>query len=133
MKKIILIAICLLSFAGSSFGELYEGIDYNVSYRQTPRGYADVLHVNFMSIMPNPAVAVEILQKQLAVYGSRSKGKNIIGSAWHTISGDQRDLRKMKFTETLGAYVWMGGSKRVVTFTNYLYLLKRANRNKGRG
>jgi hypothetical protein len=132
MKRIVLIAVLIFSFSAISFAELFEGIDYYASYQQKPQGYADILHINFITLMPSPTVVIEILQKQLEIYGTTHKNKNIVGTAWHTVSGDEKDLRKIKFSDSLGAYVWMSGQKRVVTFTNYLYLLKRERDNRRR-
>ncbi|MDR2860539.1 MAG: hypothetical protein LBV66_01740 [Elusimicrobiota bacterium] len=129
MKKVFLTAVFIFCFSAVTFGELFEGLDYNVEYIAKPANMADVLHVNFISLMPSPSAAADIVKQQLQVYGEKQSRKNIVGTAWHTITGDEKDLQKIKFSQDLGAYVWMGRSKRVVSFTNYLYILKRERDN----
>lgn len=124
MKKLILAIVLALSCLSLSSAQLFEGLDYYVDYKQKPSGYADTLHVNFISLMPSPSAAAEVLRHQLSVYGSKHK-KNIVGTAWHTVTGDERDLKKIKFADDLGSYVWMTGTNKVVTFPNYIQTIKK--------
>jgi hypothetical protein len=129
MKKMILAAILALSCFTIASAELFEGVDYYIDYKQKPSGYADTLHVNFVSLMPSPSAAAEVLRRQLAVYGGKHK-KNIVGTAWHTVTGSDQDLKKIKFADDLGAYVWMSGSKKVVPFPTYVQTLKRRGKSR---
>ncbi|MDR2708866.1 MAG: hypothetical protein LBC07_02705 [Elusimicrobiota bacterium] len=125
MKKIILSLVFLFAFSNFCSAKLIEGIDYNVSYKRNPSGYANILQVNFITLMPNPQEALEILRSHLSAYGAQSGGKNIIGTAWHTMSGDDSDLKKMKLGGNFSAYVWLGRSKKVVPFPTYIAALRR--------
>jgi hypothetical protein len=129
MKKLILAAVFALSCFTMSRAELFEGIDYYVDYKQKPAGYADALHVNFVSLMPSPSAAAEVLRRQLAVYGAKHR-KNIVGTAWHSVTGSDQDLKKIKFSDDLGSYVWMSGSNKVVPFPSYIQTLKRRGKTR---
>ncbi|MDR1952037.1 MAG: hypothetical protein LBQ37_00795 [Elusimicrobiota bacterium] len=130
MKKSVLIILCLLSFSAAAFSELIESVDYYVDYKQNPPNTADALHVNFITLMPNPSAAAEIVKQELAAYGRRGGNKNIVGSAWHTVTGDEKDLRKINFSTNLGAYVWIASSKRIVPFNEYISILKQRRRSR---
>ncbi|MDR2772314.1 MAG: hypothetical protein LBB93_02490 [Elusimicrobiota bacterium] len=130
MKNIVCIVFVLMFAVTAAFAELIEGVDYYVEYKKTPPTHADVLHVNFISLMPNPSASADVVRRQLLIYGPRSGHKNVIGSAWHTVTGDSKDLRKMNFSNNLGAYVWIGSSGRIVPFNQYITILKNVRRNK---
>jgi hypothetical protein len=91
-----------------------------------------VLHVNFISVIPEPKEAEEIVKHQLEIYGNMlaankktPKCKNIIGSAWHINKANPVNLVKIKFQKNLAAYVWLGKTRKIVTFPGYISFLKK--------
>jgi hypothetical protein len=131
IKKLILSIAILASFTVLSYADLTEGLDYTVDYQHRAPSMADTLHINFITIMPNGETVIEIMQKQLRAYGPRAN-KNLIATAYHTITGNTSDLQKIKFPDGSGAYVWLGRSKRIVKFPEYVTIMKNSGRNRRR-
>jgi hypothetical protein len=134
IKQWILIATLSLVFAVNGFcsGDLTEKIDYFVEFRDKAPGMAAVLHVNFINFMPESKTAEDIVKQQLKIYGNRLKspGKNIIGSGWYINESDPANPVKIKFQKDLGAYVWIGRIKNIVTFPSYINFLKKSRNRK---
>jgi hypothetical protein len=86
-----------------------------------------VLHVNFIRLIPEPKEAEEIVKQQLKIYGNieKNKCKNIIGSAWHINEGNPANPVKIKFQKDLAAYVWLGKTRKIAAFPDYISFLKK--------
>ncbi|MDR1926244.1 MAG: hypothetical protein LBQ13_00960 [Endomicrobium sp.] len=134
IKQWILIATLSLVFAVNGFcsRELTEKIDYFVEFKEKSPEMAAVLHVNFINFMPESKTAEDIVKQQLKIYGNRLKSpaKNIIGSGWYINEADPANPVKIKFQKDLGAYVWIGRIKNIVTFPSYINFLKKARNRK---
>jgi hypothetical protein len=134
MKKLFFIVSSILIFAADifCFGDFAEKIDYFVEFQEKSTGMLAVLHVNFISIIPEPKKVEEIVKQQLKIYGNMtradknpSKCKNIIGSAWYINKEDHAKPVKIKFQKNLAAYVWLGKTRKVVEFPDYIAFLKK--------
>jgi hypothetical protein len=133
MKKILLTVVFILIFTGDifCFGDFAEKIDYLIEFQEKLPGMLSVLHVNFISIVPESKEAEEIVKRQLEIYGNvgtnkkMTKCKNIIGSAWHINKVDPANPVKIKFQKDLAAYVWLGKTRKVVAFPDYVSFLKK--------
>ncbi|MDR3256251.1 MAG: hypothetical protein LBT18_01115 [Endomicrobium sp.] len=145
MKKLVFVIVFTLTFIAnaSCFREFVEKIDYFVEFKEKSPEMAAVLHVNFISIPPESKEAEEIVKQQLKIYGNmivshnkvfaivkkKTKYKNIIGSAWYINDIDPANPIKIKFQKDLAAYVWLGKTRKIVTFPNYMYFLKKERDN----
>ncbi len=154
MKKFLLPALfvtvfCALSFAARNF---VENTDYFVDFKQNSENMAAVLHINFISMQPEPSEAESILKSHLKTYGAQlekerleqkkakpkaktgkdedEKYKNIIGSVWYAENGDPENMVKVKYKEDLSAYVWLGKTKKIVAFPSYIAFLKQEKESK---
>ncbi|MDR3243669.1 MAG: hypothetical protein LBT79_02850 [Elusimicrobiota bacterium] len=126
MKKIILTVLTLLfTISLTAFGDFIKGADYNIDYKRKVAGMADTIHINFFTAKPSPATAEKIVMSHLREYGQRTKGKNIIGSAWFSPNGESGSFSKIRFTDTSASYVWINRTNRIVTFSAYVSYLKR--------
>ncbi|MCA6084966.1 hypothetical protein [Candidatus Endomicrobiellum agilis] len=139
MKKYFSTAAFTLIFAANvfCFGDFVEKTDYFVEFQEKLPKMAAVLHVNFTRDIPEPKEAEEIVKQQLKAYGNTiaankksTKYKNIIGSAWYVNKTYSANPVKIKFQKDIGAYVWLGKTKRIVTFPDYMSFLKRERNNK---
>jgi hypothetical protein len=139
MKKIFLTISFILILAVDifCFGNFIKGIDYFVKFQEKSPGVLAVLHVYFTSVIPEPKEAEEIVKQQLEIYGNMSaankktpKCKNIIGSAWHINKANPEDSVKIKFQKDLAAYVWLGKTRKIVAFPDYISFLKKGKNNK---
>jgi hypothetical protein len=131
----LVLFICLVTI---SYANLVENIDYSVDFQEKTSDMAAILHINFISIFPDIIQVEEIVKQQLKKYGSliiknnklmstlktKRHYKNIIGSAWYINDLDPANPIKIKFKEDLGAYVWLGKTKTIVSFPQYLVFLK---------
>jgi hypothetical protein len=134
MKRYYFAMMFVLVFFTNTFcfRNFIEKIDYFVEFHEKSPGMASVLHVNFI-IIPESKDAESIVKQQLRIYGNATtvngiKHKNIIGSAWYATN--KKNLTKIKFQEDLAAYVWLGKTKTIVTFHNYMAFLKKEKINK---
>ncbi|MDR0822204.1 MAG: hypothetical protein LBN20_00275 [Endomicrobium sp.] len=126
MKKIIFVCLALcFTFTISAFGDYVKGIDYNANYKKKSADMADTLHIEFITTRPPAATAERIVQEQLREYGRKSSGKNIIGSAWFSVSGAEGPFSKIRFSDNLASYVWINRTGRVVSFSTYMSWLKQ--------
>jgi hypothetical protein len=129
IKQRILTTIFLLTFTVNAFclEELTGKIDYFVEFKEKSSEMASTLHVNFTSFIPGSKTAEDIVKQQLKIYGNKfnSPDKNIIGSAWYINEADPANPVKIKFQKDLGAYVWIGKTRTIVTFPSYINLLKK--------
>ncbi|GHT61045.1 hypothetical protein AGMMS49531_07600 [Endomicrobiia bacterium] len=142
MKKYFLLIALILIFSANAFclRNLLEQKDYFIKFEEKSPGMAAVLHVNFVSVIPNSKEAEGIVKQQLRKYGNmliannrisatvkkKIKYKNIIGSAWYVNGANPANLTKIKFRNDFGAYVWIGKTKNIVTFPNYMSFLKKS-------
>ncbi|GHT43352.1 hypothetical protein AGMMS49921_11130 [Endomicrobiia bacterium] len=144
MKKCFPLIAFILIFSANAFclRNFLERKDYFVKFEEKSPGMAAVLHVNFISVIPNSKEAEEIVKQQLRKYGNmliannrtsatvkkKIKYKNIIGSAWYVNGSNPISLTKtkIKFQNDFGAYVWIGKTKNIVTFPNYMSFLKKS-------
>ncbi|GHT04843.1 hypothetical protein AGMMS5026_07590 [Endomicrobiia bacterium] len=115
---------CFVNFA--------EKTDYFVEFQEKSPGMLAILHVNFISVIPEPKEAEEIVKQQLKIYGNMPaankktpKSKNIIGSAWHINKAAPANPVKIKFQKDLAAYVWLGKARKIVAFPDYISFLKK--------
>ncbi|MDR2396162.1 MAG: hypothetical protein LBD57_06140 [Endomicrobium sp.] len=146
MKKYFFIVSVLFFFIFwdvISYANLVENIDYSVDFQEKTPNMAAILHINFISVFPDAYQAEEIVKQQLKKYGvliiqsghlistvkKEKRYKNIIGSAWYINELDPTNPTKIKFQKDLGAYVWIGKTKTIVTFPKYMIFLKK-NLNK---
>jgi hypothetical protein len=132
-KKFFTISFILIFTADIfCFGDFVEKIDYFVKFHKKTPDMSAVLHVNFLSVIPEPKEAEEIVKQQLEMYGNMlaanketPKCKNIIGSAWCINKEDPSNPVKIKFQKDLAAYVWLGKTRKVVAFPDYISFLKK--------
>jgi hypothetical protein len=145
MKKFIIILILMFSFATVAFclRTFIEGTDYIVDFQEKSPEMTATLHINFIGIIPEPAEAEKIVKTQLKIFGNKliagnkvthlikkeMRYKNIIGSAWYANNSDPANPIKVKFQEDLAAYVWLGKTKTIVTFPDYMAFLKKEQKN----
>ncbi|MDR0617493.1 MAG: hypothetical protein LBG23_01790 [Endomicrobium sp.] len=146
MKKYFIVFLFSASFMfviKTCFANLIENIDYFVDFQEQTINMAAILHINFISVFPDVDQAEEIVKQQLKKYGNlitqndhfistikaEKRYKNIIGSAWYVNELDPANPIKIKFQKDLGAYVWIGKTKTIVTFPKYMAFLKK-NLNK---
>ncbi|MDR1523402.1 MAG: hypothetical protein LBS29_05590 [Endomicrobium sp.] len=146
MKKYFFIVSVLFFFIFwdvISYANFVENIDYSVDFQEKTPNMAAILHINFISVFPDAYQAEEIVKQQLKKYGvliiqsghlistvkKEKRYKNIIGSAWYINELDPANPTKIKFQKDLGAYVWIGKTKTIVTFSKYMIFLKK-NLNK---
>jgi hypothetical protein len=133
MKKIFLTLSFILVFAVDifCFRDFAEKTDYFVEFKEKLPGMLAVLHVNFIRLIPEPKEAEEIVKQQLKIYGNigtnkkTMKCKNIIGSVWHINKEDPANPVKIKFQKDLAAYVWLGKTRKIVAFPDYISFLKK--------
>jgi hypothetical protein len=139
MKKFFFTAPFILIFTANifCFGDFVEKIDYFVKFQKKSPDMSAVLHVNFLSVIPESKKAEEIVKQQLEIYGNMfaankktPKCKNIIGSAWHINKEDPANPVKIKFQKDLAAYVWLGKTREVVAFPDYIAFLKKEKNSK---
>jgi hypothetical protein len=139
MKKFFFTLFFTLIFTADifCFGDFVEKIDYFVEFQEKLPGMPAVLHVNFISVIPEPKEAEEIVKQQLEIYGNMPaankktpKCKNIIGSVWHINKADSANPVKIKFQKDLAAYVWLGKTRKIVAFPDYISFLKKERNNK---
>jgi hypothetical protein len=136
VKKYFIVFLFSASFMfliKTCFANLIENTDYFVDFQEQTTNMAAILHVNFISVFPDVDQAEEIVNQQLKKYGNlitqTGHYKNIIGSAWYVNELDPANPIKIKFQKDLGAYVWIGKTKTIVTFPRYMAFLKK-NLNK---
>ncbi|MDR1244686.1 MAG: hypothetical protein LBJ98_01755 [Endomicrobium sp.] len=145
MKKSFIILMFTFSFTISAFctRDFIEGIDYTVDFHEKSPEMAATLHVNFVGVVPEPSEAEKIVKQKLGIYGNKliasnkvmrtekkeTRYKNIIGSAWKTNITDPANPIKIKFTEDLAAYVWLGKTKSIVPFPDYIVFLKKEQKD----
>jgi hypothetical protein len=145
MKKFFIILILLFSFAAVAFclRNFIEGTDYIVDFQEKSPEMAATLHINFIGVIPEPAEAEKIVKTQLKIFGNELvsgnksthlikkniRYKNIIGSAWYANNSDPANPIKVNFQEDLEAYVWIGKTKTIVTFPDYMAFLKKEQKN----
>jgi hypothetical protein len=139
MKKLFIVLICISFFTVTAFclRDFIENCDYTVTFQEKSPEMAAVLHVNFIGIAPEPEEAEKIVKEQLKIHGrklvavkvytkdERTRYKNIIGSAWIENIVDPENPIKIKFNKDLAAYVWLGKTKTIVPFPDYIAFLKR--------
>jgi hypothetical protein len=133
MKKFFLTVSFILTFAADifCFGNFAEKTDYFIEFHEKSSEMLAVLHVNFISAIPEPKEAEAIVKQQLKIYGNieinkkTAKCKNIIGSAWHINKADPANFVKIKFQKDLAAYVWLGKTRKIVAFPDYISFLKK--------
>jgi hypothetical protein len=141
MKKSFIILMFMFFFTTSAFctRDFIEGIDYTVDFHEKSSEMAATLHINFVGIVPEPSEAEKIVKQKLRIYGNKlianhkvirtekkeTRYKNIIGSAWKTNITDPANPIKIKFNEDLAAYVWLGKTKSIVPFPDYITFLKK--------
>ncbi len=139
MKKFFLTISFTLIFTTDifCFGDFVEKIDYFVEFQEKLPGMSAVLHVNFISVIPEPKEAEKIVKQQLEIYGNMTatnkktpKCKNIIGSVWYINKADPAKPVKIKFQKDLAAYVWLGKTRKIVAFPDYISFLKKERNNK---
>ena len=145
MKKSFIILTFMFSFTILAFctRDFIEGIDYTVDFHEKSPEMAAILHVNFVGVVPEPSEAEKIVKQKLRIYGNKliasnkvirtekkeTHYKNIIGSAWKTNITDPANPIKIKFTEDLAAYVWLGKTKSIVPFPDYIIFLKKEQKD----
>ncbi|MDR2811677.1 MAG: hypothetical protein LBB06_01025 [Endomicrobium sp.] len=145
MKKSFIILMFMFSFTISAFctRDFIEGIDYTMDFHEKSSEMAATLHVNFVGVIPDPSEAEKIVKQKLRIYGNNliasnkvirtgkkeMRYKNIIGSAWKTDITDPSNPIKIKFSEDLAAYVWLGKTKSIVPFPDYITFLKKEQKN----
>jgi hypothetical protein len=114
-----------------------------VDFHEKSPEMAATLHVIFAGVVPEPSEAEKIVKQELRIYGNNliasnkvmriekkeKRYKNIIGSAWKTDITDPANPIKIKFTEDLAAYVWLGKTKTIVPFPDYMTFLKKEQKD----
>ncbi|MDR0956671.1 MAG: hypothetical protein LBL77_02260 [Endomicrobium sp.] len=142
MKKYLLITLIIVFAINNTIcsRNFVERIDYFVEFQEKTPKMAATLRVNFINDVSNPE---EIVKNQLKKYGQllisnkkaftvvkkEIKYKNIIGSAWYINNIDPKNPIKIKFQKNLGAYVWLGKTRTIVPFPNYISFLKKEHKN----
>lgn len=145
MRKEIFALIIMIIFPINAVcvKDFVEKIDYVVEFHENSPKMAAVLHINFLKIIPESKEAEKIVKQQLRIYGDKlilhkkdtvatkkgKKYKNIIGSAWHTNGTRFGNHIKVKFQKDLAAFVWLGKTKKIVTFHDYISFLKKEKNN----
>jgi hypothetical protein len=145
MKKSFIVLAFMFSFAASTFctRDFIEGIDYIVDFHEKSPEMAATLHINFVKIVPEPSDAEKIVKQKLKIYSNKlitnnkairtekkeTRYKNIIGSAWKPNIANPESPIKIKFTKNLAAYVWLGKTKSIVPFPDYISFLKKEQKN----
>jgi hypothetical protein len=56
--------------------------------------------------------------------------KNIVGSVWHFAKGSRETAVKIKFNDHLASYVYIGKTKKIAPFPDYLAFLKKERDDK---
>jgi hypothetical protein len=130
MKKIVCSFVLVFMFSIFSFADYTEGIDFEISYKQKETGYSNTMHINFFTVRPPAVIAERMVINYLKAYGSRNKNKNILGSAYYSAGGRDGSYSKIKFNNSLGAYVWVSKVGRVMSFPSYMYYLKKVRGQK---
>jgi hypothetical protein len=146
MKTYFLTTILILIFSTNAIcsRNYLEQTDYFVKFEEKSPEMAAILHINFISVIPSPKEAEEIVKQQLKKYGNmliannkvsttvkkEIKYKNIIGSVWYINDSDLANPVKIKFQDNLGAYAWIGKTNTIATFPNYMSFLKKEKANK---
>jgi hypothetical protein len=141
MKRFFIALVFIFSFTVTVFclRDFIEERDYTVDFQEKSPEMVAVLHVNFIGIVPEPEEAEKIVKKQLKIYGNklvaakhvvyredkRTRYKNIIGSAWIENIPDPENPIKIKFNKDVAAYVWLGKTKTIVPFPDYMAFLKK--------
>jgi hypothetical protein len=133
MGKFFLTLSSILIFTADifCFGDFAKKTSYSVEFQEKLPGMPAVLHVNFISFIPEPKEAEEIVKQQLKIYGNiwankkATECKNIIGSAWHINKENPANPVKIKFQKDLAAYVWLGKTRKIVAFPDYISFLKK--------
>jgi hypothetical protein len=120
--------------------DFIKGIDYTIDFHEKSPEMAATLHINFVGVVPEPSEAEKIVKQKLRIYGNNliasnkvvictkkkeTRCKNIIGSAWKANITDPANPIKIKFSEDLAAYVWLGKTKSIVPFPDYMTFLKK--------
>ncbi|MDR3330724.1 MAG: hypothetical protein LBS47_00515 [Endomicrobium sp.] len=131
--------ISIFSMKTFCFRNFVEKNNYFVEFQEKNAEMAAVLHVNFTNVLPEYKEAEEIVKQQLKIYGNmllakrkvfitvkkEQKYKNIIGSAWYINSRAHKNPKKIKFQKDVGAYVWLGKTRTILSFPGYISFLKR--------
>jgi hypothetical protein len=140
MKKSFIISIFTFFFTIPAFctKDFIKGIDYTIDFHEKSPGMAATLHINFIGVVPEPSEAEKIVKQKLIIYGNnlitsnktictekKAHYKNIIGSAWKANIADPTNPIKIKFSEDFAAYVWLGKTKSIVSFPDYITFLKK--------
>ncbi|MDR1086847.1 MAG: hypothetical protein LBL16_01135, partial [Endomicrobium sp.] len=141
MGKILVVSIFIFYFTASAFcfRPFIEGQDYTVEFQEKSPETAATLHINFIDVVPESQEAEKIVKKQLQIFGDKlvsrnkvihtikkeTKYKNIIGSAWYKNNADSANPIKIKFQPDFSAYVWIGKTKNIVPFPDYMSFLKK--------
>ena len=142
-------ALCLVNFI--------EGEDYTADFQRKDDNMAAVLRINFINAAPSPQDAEAVVKNQLEIYAliiesekedlgqkepeqeqsgqeeseaEEEKFKNIIGSAWWYNPSNPEEPVKIKFKEDLSAYVYIGKTKKIVPFPDYVSFLKKERDDK---
>jgi hypothetical protein len=139
--KFFFVSIFIFYFIASAFCSrtFIEGQDYTVDFQERSPEMAATLHINFIDVVPEPQEAEKIVKTQLQIFGDKlvsinkvidpitkePKYKNIIGSAWDENNADPANPIKIKFQPDLSAYVWIGKTKTIVPFPDYMSFLKK--------
>ncbi|MCL2485083.1 MAG: hypothetical protein FWF00_07185 [Endomicrobia bacterium] len=145
--------------AALSFRNFAEGTDYIIDFQQKEDTMADVLHIKFPDITPTPKEAETVIKDQLKIYGAfienekieqqkaeaneqpadkkpeeeaqdEEKFKNIIGSVWIFDPSNPENMIKIKFKDDLSSFVYIGKTKRIVPFPDYITFLKKERDDK---
>ncbi|MCA6069759.1 MAG: hypothetical protein LE180_01350 [Endomicrobium sp.] len=146
MKKYFFTIIFIFTFSSNvfCFSNFIENTDYFVEFHEKSSEMAAILHIKFVSVVPEAEGAEKIVKEQLKKYGNiltankknvttlkkEVKYKNIIGSAWYVNDADPENLTKINFKKDLGAYVWLGKTNTIVSFPNYMSFLKKEKEKK---
>jgi hypothetical protein len=118
--------------------------EYCIEFHEKSHEMAATLHINFTNLLPEPKEAEKIVKYQLERFGNmlitnnkisstarnEYKNKNIIGSAWYISNKNFIKPIKIKFQDNLSAYVWIGKTRRIVPFHDYVSFLKKQKQNK---
>jgi hypothetical protein len=132
-KKKIFLIIIFISFLSNVF--CYDKLYYDVSFKEQTQDMLAVLHVNFFDMVPC-YYAEKVLKEELKKYGNlliaKNKTyfntengiryKNIIGSVYVVID---KKKKKIIFEKNNGSYVWIGKTKSILTFNDYIMFLKK--------
>jgi hypothetical protein len=133
IKKKIFLIIIFVFFSSNIF--CYDKIHYDISFKEKTQDMLAVLHVNFFDVV-SYYYAEKILKEELKKYGNLListnkvcfntenglRHKNIIGSAYIIID---KKITKIMFEKNNGSYVWIGKTKSILTFNDYIMFLKK--------